>query len=223
VLAYVPLGLRARVLALSIAELTRPQPAAAVAPPPPPAAAPAEPATPEPQALIDPPAEAPPFQLWIAAEAEASPIFGLGGSVLLRVRLLELLAWSSAASIGQARTHIDQGKLRVLSVSLRSGLAFLRESELASFHIGAGVRAGWTRLAGEPDDAANLAAAHFGAWSVGPAVFAGATLRVSSPVFLALELELDRAREFRAKVAAGNARKISPWRSSAALGVGVRW
>jgi len=227
-LASVPAGLRARVLALSIAELARPQPIAA--PPPPPAEVVTEPEEPEPD--VEAEAEAPDdrftrpasYALWAAAEGQATPLLGLGGSVLLRVKVQELLAWSSAASIGQARADIDRGKLRVLSVSLRTGLALLLESSRASLHVGAGMRGGWLQLTGEPSDAADTAAAHFDTWFVGPALFGGVSWRVASHVFIALELEVDHTlREVRANVEGGDARTLSPWRSSGALGAGVAW
>jgi hypothetical protein len=229
-LASVPAALRARVVALSVAELARPQPIAA-APPPPAAEAPVPVAEvlepePEPEAPDDEDAFARPsaYWLWAGAEAQATPLFGVGGSVLLRVKVRELLAWSSAVSIAQARTGIDHGKLRVLSVSLRTGLALLLESSRASLQVGAGIRGGWQRLSGEPSDAANIAGAHFDAWFVGPAVFTGATWRIASPVFVALEFEVDHTlREMRANVQGGSARTLSPWRSSGSLGAGLAW
>jgi opacity protein-like surface antigen len=235
-LASVPAGLRARVLALSIAELARPQPIAAPPQVPPPTEVATEPEESEPDVEADAEAEAEaefpddPFTrpasyaLWAAAEGQATPLLGFGGSVLLRVKLQELLAWSSAVSIGQARTDIDRGKLRVLSVSLRTGLALVLESSRASFHVGAGVRGGWLQLTGEPSVAADTAAAHFDAWFVGPALFGGVSWRVASHVFIALELEVDHTlREVRANVEGGEARTLSPWRSSGALGAGLAW
>jgi hypothetical protein len=227
-LASVPLGLRARVLALSIAELARPQPTAtaAVAPLP-------ENYEPEPE---EEPEEGPDdderaasmrpaaYFLWAGVEAQATPLFGFGGSVLLRAKVGELLAWSSAVSLAQAHTQIDRGTLRVLSVSLRTGLALLLETSRASLHVGAGVRGGWMRLTGEPADAEDTVAAHFDAGFVGPALFAGVTWRISAPVFVALELEVDHAlRDVRANVEDGTTRTLSPWRSSGSLGAGVAW
>lgn len=227
VLASVPPNLRARVLALSIAELARPQPAAAGAPPTSAAAStPQEPPSEvqtEPEVREEDEPRRQVYSLWLGAEGQAAPLFALGGSVLLRVRVRELLAWSNAAGIGQARVDIDGGRLRLLSVSVRTGLALLLEGVGTSFHVGAGIRASWTKLSGEPSDATNLVAAHFDAWSVGPALFAGATARISSALFLAVELELDHLRSLRAGVEGGNARTLSPWRNSVALGAGVAW
>jgi hypothetical protein len=234
-LASVPLGLRARVLALSIAELARPQPIAAVPPPTADAAAAPVPEDSEPEPEEEPEEDPDDVEhdaslrpatyfLWAGVEAEATPLFGLGGSVLLRVKVGELLAWSSAVSVAQAHTDIDRGTLRVLSVSLRTGVALLLESSRASLHVGAGVRGGWMRLTGEPSDAEDTAAAHFDAGFVGPALFAGGTWRIAAPVFVALELEVDHAlREVRANVEGGNARTLSPWRSSGSLGLGAAW
>jgi hypothetical protein len=122
------------------------------------------------------------------------------------------------------RTGIDSGKLRVLSVSLRTGLAWLAQGTRGSFHVGVGVRGRWLKLTGEPSDAARTAARHFAAWSLGPALFAGASVHISAPVFLALELELHHAlREVKANVQEGNPRTLSPWRTSAVVGAGLAW
>jgi hypothetical protein len=228
-LASVPAALRARVVALSIAELARPQPlAAAPEAPAPPARAIGEPEQPVPEPEPQPSEETVSrpraYALWAAAEAQATPLVGFGGSLLLRVKMRDFLAWSSAVSLGRARTEIDRGKLRVWSFSVRTGLALLLESSRASLQVGAGLRGGWLQLTGEPDDAENTAAAHFDAWFIGPALFAEATWSVASHVFIALGLELDHTlREVRANVEGGTARTLSPWRSSGALGAGVAW
>jgi hypothetical protein len=289
-LASVPPELRARLLALSVAELTRPQPlassarngavaetSAGLARPQPPAsgtrgAADAESARPQPPASdargatdaestrpqplaagqsaaatserkarsdageaseldsaepgIDAagPRARPPRLLWVGAEVQATPLVGLGGALLFRARLAPWLAWSSALSLGETRTGIDGGKLRVLSVSLRTGLAWLAQGTLGSCYVGAGARGRWLKLSGEPSLAANTAARHFAAWSLGPALFAGASVHIAAPVFLALELELQHAlREVRANVEEGNPRTLSPWRTSAVVGAGLAW
>jgi hypothetical protein len=219
-LASVPSALRARLLALSVAELTRPP-----QPMPAPLAA-AEPAKPLPR--VRPPAEPsmrpPTYLLWVGAEAQALPLFGLGGSLLLRVRIRKWLAWSSAFSVTEAKTAIDRGTLRVRSTSLLSGPALLLEQAHFSLHIGMGARAGLLQLTGEPADAQSTAAASFDAFYVGPALFAAATWSLGSHAFLALELEVDHAlRRVRADVQGGHARTLAAWRSSAVLGAGVAW
>jgi hypothetical protein len=170
------------------------------------------------------PSARPPRFLWIGAEAQVTPLVGLGGALLFRAQLLPWLAWSSAVSLGESQTDIDNGKLRALSVSLRTGLAWLVQGPRASFHAGGGIRGRWLKLTGEPSDETSTAAKHFDAWSLGPALFAGATVRLAPPVFLALELELHHAlREVRANVEEGKARTLSPVRTSAVLGAGLAW
>lgn len=157
-------------------------------------------------------------------EAHAAPLPGLGGALSFRVRVAQRVAWTSAMSGSYARTDIDRGELQVLSLSLRTGAAWFVESSRASFHVGAGVRVRWQRLTGEPSDDASTTAAHFEAWSVGPALFAGATWRIAEPVFIALELEGDHMlRDVQAKVEEGSAKTLSPWRATATLGAGVAW
>lgn len=162
--------------------------------------------------------------LCVGAEAQATPLWGWGGALLFRAKLAPWFASSSALSLGQAQTNIDAGRLRVLSVSLRTGLAWLAQGPHGTLHAGVGVRARWLRLAGEPTNQANTTAKHFEAWSLGPAVFAGATLHIAVPWFLALELELHHAlREVKALVEEGASRSLSPWQTSATLGAGLSW
>ena len=162
--------------------------------------------------------------LWIGAEAQATPLWGWGGALLFDAKLAPWLTWVSALGLGESRADIDRGKLLVLSASLRTGLAWLTQGPRGSLHAGAGVRGRWLRLTGEPADAANTTAKHFTAWSLGPSLFAGASVRVAGPVILALELELHHAlREVRANVENGSARTLSPWRRSATVGAGLAW
>jgi hypothetical protein len=257
-LASVPPELRARLLALSVAELVRPQlPASGAAGAAAIGAAPQrrteaasdrpsssagrgdEVADAESEDEADAPQSAepefvglddagqraqPPRFLWIGAEVQATPLVGLGGALSFRAKLAPWLASSSAISLGESRADIDSGRLRALSVSLRTGLAWLAQSPRASLHAGAGVRGRWLKLTGEPADESRTAAKHFDAWSLGPALFTGASLRLAAPVFLALELELHHAlREVRANVEEGEPRTLSPLRMSAVLGAGLAW
>jgi hypothetical protein len=219
-LSSVPPALRARLLALSVAELTRPPQLAPAAP------ATVTPAKPVPRAqpLVEPSARPPTYLLWLGAQAQALPLFGLGGSLLLRVRIRELLAWSSAFSLAEARSAIDRGTLWVRSTSLLSGPALLLEHARFSLHVGVGARAGLLQLSGEPADAQSTAAASFDAWYIGPALFAGATWSFGSHACLALELEVDHAlRGVRADVQGVGARTLTAWRAGAVLGAGVAW
>jgi hypothetical protein len=222
-LASVPSELRARLLALSIAELLQqavPAPGAAppaLAPPPPPA-----PATPAPARAKAP--QLPRFLLWGGLEASATPLFALGGSLLFRLRILRLFAWSSALGFSQGRVSIDRGKLRVQSVALRTGPALLLENAHGSLQLGLGARLGWLGLRGEPADADAVAAQSFNSWSVGPAGFTGGALRLGRRAVIALELELAHTlRRVRADVEGGGARTLGALHTSAVLGAGATW
>jgi hypothetical protein len=160
---------------------------------------------------------------WLGAEAQATPIFGVGGSLLFQAILGEWLAWSSAFSVAHGSTNIDRGSLSVLAVSLRTGVAFALRGRQGSLHLGAGLRGQWQRLEGEPSDGDLTESASFSAWSLGPAAFAGATWQFAPPAFLALELEASRLREMRAQVEGGNAKTLSAWRASAVVGAGIGW
>ena len=99
-----------------------------------------------------------------------------------------------------------------------------RQGASASLQLGAGVRAGWLRLSGEPAQSTQTEAAHFTALYLGPAAFIGVTHWIAAPLFVALELELSHSlREVRANVQGGSARTLSPWRSGALLGAGLAW
>lgn len=210
-LGSVPPELRARLLALSIAELVRPQPLAAA---PPPAAVPplraAEPALPG-------------RRIWLGFAAQAAPIVGLGGALSFDMRVGEWLAWSSTLGLLQARAGIDRGELRVLSLSVRSGLALQLQGVRGSLQLGAGLHGRRQGVEGVPSDVAATRAARFTVWSLGPALFAGASWQLGRHVLLALALELDRLREVRARVEGGQTERLSAWHAGAVLGAGVAW
>ncbi len=165
----------------------------------------------------------PAYFAWLGAEAQASPLFSVGGSLAFQAIVSEWLAWSSAFSVAHAAASIDRGDLSVLSLSLRTGLALVLRSQHGSLHVGAGLRGQWQRLEGEPSDAELTRSSSFSAWSLGPAAFGGATWQFASPAFLALELEAARLREVRAQVEAGDAKTLSAWRASAVVGMGLAW
>ncbi|HKP58990.1 MAG TPA: hypothetical protein VJV78_19850 [Polyangiales bacterium] len=228
-LANVPHELRARLLALSVAELARPQPVEAdvarEASPAPEQPVEVAAAAPEPGPTVDAQQPQPAYFAWAGLEMQATPLTGFGGAVLFRARLGERIAWSSALGLAQARTEIDRGELQVLSLSLRTGLALLLlQGASGSLHLGAGVRGTWQRLTGEPSDAASTGGADFDAWALGPAVFAGATWSIAAPVIVALELEgAHMLREVHAHVERGQTKTLSPVSFAAVLGAGVAW
>jgi hypothetical protein len=221
--------LRARLLALAIAELLQ-QPGearAASAARPSEAAEPATEAPPPPSAAAAPrpaPPALPRFALWAGLEVSATPVFALGGSLSFRARLWRLLAWSSAFAFTQGTRAIDRGELRVQSNALRTGPALLLEDPRGALQLGLGARVGALRLRGVPDDRAQTESAEFRSWYVGPALFAGGLLRLGRRAILALELELAYTmRRVRADVEGGGALTLGPWRASAVLGAGAAW
>lgn len=165
---------------------------------------------------------APTHFAWLGAEAQATPLFGVGGSLFFQANIGPWIAWSSALSLSHASTTIDRGELNAFAISLRTGIAFALRSRSGSLHAGAGIRGQWQRLDGAPSDDAT-AAADFSVSSLGPAVFAGASWQFAPPLFLGLELEADRLREVRARVEGGDTKTLSPWRGSAAIGAGLSW
>jgi hypothetical protein len=215
----VPLGLHARVLALAIAELLRPEekqrPAEPVVAGPP--KAPEEPAPigarPDPR-----------FHLWAGISGSALPLLSLGGSLLLRVSIRRLFAWSNAFDVSQVRTPIDRGQLRVQNISLRTGPALSFVVSPLTLLLGAGFRLSLLRLSGEASDPSATGSRGFDTWLVAPTLFGGAALDVGRGAFLALELEVGHAlRRVRADVVGGGALTLSAWRASGVLGAGFQW
>jgi opacity protein-like surface antigen len=164
------------------------------------------------------------YFLGAAITGQAAPLLGVGGSLQFRMTLARPFAWSSAFSFVYAKTAIDRGELRASALSLRTGLAVFLERRPFTLLAGAGVCGQWLRLSGAPTSSANTLAASFDAWSLGPALFAGATWRVAPPLSLAFELDGSHGlRTVRALVQDGDARSLTPWRVSAMLGAGVMW
>lgn len=216
----VALALQARVLALAIAELLRPEEKPPAAPP---VAPPAPSAHAEPLASV-PAAAQPRFHLWAGVHGDALPLFALGGALLFRVSIVRLFAWSSSFDFSQVRTPIDRGTLRVQSISLRTGPALSFALTPVTLLVGVGARLSLLRLSGEAADKSQTHATSFDSWLIAPTLFAGAAIALARGAFLALELELGNAlRHVRADVEGGGARTLSPWRASAVLGAGFQW
>jgi hypothetical protein len=220
-LSTVPLPLRARVIALAIAELVRPLPAKPSAPAP--AAAPTVPPTAPPVAARVR-SESERYHLWAGVHGAALPLFSLGAALVLRVSIRPLFAWSSALSFSQRRTAIDRGELRVQDISLRSGPALSFALAPWTLTLGVAAKLSYVRLTGEASDRSATRARAFDEWLFVPTLFAGAAVALGRGAFAALELEVGHAlRRLRADVEGGGARTLSAWRASALLGAGFQW
>jgi hypothetical protein len=199
-LASVPEALRARLLALAIAELR---------PTPPPAA-------------ISRPAGPQRFRLWLAAHGLLSSLAAAGAQLGFTTRLNPWSALTSGAAFTQGSLAIDRGELRVRHASVHAGLAVQREGRLTMM-TGAGVRAGWLGLRGLPSEA-RVRGQRFDTWFVGPTLFGSAALGFATHGFVLLGLELTHSiREVHAEVRGGRTRTLSPWLGGASLGVGASW
>jgi hypothetical protein len=231
-LGSVPLEHRARLLALSIAELLqRPEARGAATTGAGKAATPAA-ARPAPvrdvPKLMESRAPAsellPRYALWVGAEVGVTPLWAFGASLQFRARLLRMFAWTGAYGFTQGKLAIDRGDLEVQSNALRTGPAFLVERARGSFHAGLGARLGFLRLRGKPDDAALTGGTQFRTWYVAPAVFAGGLVRLGRYALLGLELELTHTlRRVRADVEGGGARTLGALRVAGVLGAGATW
>jgi hypothetical protein len=211
--------LRARVLALAIAELLRPDDKPAGPEAAPQAKAPEELA----EARAAKPDE-PRYHLWAGVNGGALPLLSLGGALLLRVSIMRLFAWSSSFSFSQGRTGIDLGELRVRDLSLRTGPALSFVLAPVTLLMGAGVRVSLLRLAGEPHDKRAAQARSFDSWLFVPSLFLGAAVTLARGAFLALDLDFGHAlRRVRADEEGAGAHTLSAWRASAVLGAGFQW
>jgi hypothetical protein len=199
-LASVPEGLRARLLALAIAEL-RP------APPP---------------QIVSKPAPVQRFRVWLAAHGQLSSLGAAGAQLGFSARLNAWSAFASGVAFTQGSMVIDRGDLRVRHSSVHAGLAWLRDGRLALM-AGAGVRAGWLGLRGT-SSYAQVRGQRFDTWFVGPTLFGSTSLRFAEHGFVVLALELTHTvREVHAEVRGGATRTLSPWLGGASLGVGASW
>lgn len=219
-LVSVPEALRARLLALAIAELTSQHRGLKEPPREPPVA----PEQPKALAPHEQPAPRPRYLLAGGAELSATPLLGAGGVLAFVWRVGSWLALDSSLNAGQARTPIEGGTLRVRSVSLRTGPALVVQRSGWLLQLGLGVRAGIRFLAGEPDDPRTAQAADFHGWFVAPAVSGGLGYLLGRHGLLAFSLELDYTLpRVRAEVGGGGVKSLSAWRSTALLSAGVVW
>jgi hypothetical protein len=229
-LGAVTAPLRARLLALSIAELARAhgegEPVVAAASPPtlvPTVLSPQRAAAPAAESASRARAGAGGF-ITGGLELQALPLFGLAGALSSLVRLAKPLAWTAALSVGQTRRDIDRGRLRVRSLSLRSGPAFTWERKRALLHAGLAARLTLLELNGEPSDRRATRSARFRTFVIGPAAFAGLSIALGQHLLVACEAELaHQLRGVRAEVRGGAATELSPLRVALSLLAGARW
>ncbi|MFT3927765.1 MAG: hypothetical protein QM778_34880 [Myxococcales bacterium] len=227
-LAKEPVELRARLLALAIAEQVSP----ASEPVPTKAqTATTEPAIvqPDPQAVAPlprstPRASAAEHFAWAALQLQASPLLGPGVTLGLSQRIWRLLSWSSSLSYSFARSSLDDGELRVQQTSVNTGPALhLAFSDLV-LELGAGMRAGWLGLRGEPDDAARVRGKRVDTWLAGPSLFGALFVNAGKRGFGMLALELAYTlRKVHADVQGGGGRTLSALWGAASLGGGFAW
>jgi len=228
-LGSVPPALRARLLALSIAELNRApraQPSGVEtthdAEPAPPIVAPTEPAS----TAAASRASAARFSGLLAAgvKLSAAPMWAAAGALSTLLPVVGPLAWTGELALGQARRDIDGGSLRVRSVVLRSGPALLLVRARALWYAGLAVRLELLELTGEPRDRSLWRSSSARTFVIGPGLFAGVALPLGRHLALALEAEL--AHQLRAvdvEVRGGQSSTLSPWRAALDVLVGARW
>jgi hypothetical protein len=112
----------------------------------------------------------------------------------------------------------------VQSAALRTGPALSFERGPGALLLGLGARVGLWLLRGQPDDQADTVGAKFRSAYVGPALFAGGSVRLGKHALIALELELAYTmRRVKADVVGGGATTLGAWRTSAVLGAGAVW
>lgn len=225
-LGSVPAGLRARLLALSIAELASVSSAA------PTALGATEPAAPPPPSLPPAPASRPERVSWprsiaiVAAGASLSvvPVVGGAASVSSLVRVFDALSWTGALTLGQTQKGLEGGRVRLRSLVLRSGPALTLERARWLGYTGLAARVELLELVGKARDAALYRSERARTFVIGPALFTGVLLALGSHALVGLEAQL--AHQLRAvdvEVRGGQTSTLSPWRVTVDALVGSRW
>jgi hypothetical protein len=229
-LGSVPAPLRARLLALAIAEL---------------ASVPGStPASREQPALVEHAQAAPPAQSaaasaplraqkpWLGSAAivaagvklSVQPVVGAAASFSSLVRVFGPLSWTGALTLGQTRRAIDGGRLRVRSLVLRSGPGLRLERARWLTYGALAARLELLELLGEPRDRDLFRGARVRTFVIGPALFAGVALALTQHLLIGLEAELShQLRAVDVQVRGGQTSTLSPWRVSFDALVGARW
>ncbi|MDB4977708.1 MAG: hypothetical protein JWN48_6049 [Myxococcaceae bacterium] len=228
-LATVPPPLRARLLALAIAELAhgeaRGDPAPALQ-----EAGPAAPRTLErlqtEHGVRARAGAARGLRGFVVAgvSLQALPAWSAGAALSSLVRLTGLLAWSGALSLAQTRHDLDGGTLRIRSLGLRGGPALVLERARSLFYAGVAARLSLYALHGQPSDRSAARAGGFRTVVAGPELYGGAALALGRHALIGFELELaEQLRELRVEVEGGRASTLSSWRCALSLLAGAQW
>lgn len=161
---------RARLLALSIAELVLTLDREREAAPPPPKIAPTPPAPPP--ALPPPSVAAPtkePRRLQLSAIATGHGLFDgtgflAGGGLRLAHDLPQHVGWSTDAFVEHGAASTTVGIVAVDEISVDATLFYTRHWRRIGFRLGAGARGGAVRLAGAPGSASAHGGTVWGPW-----------------------------------------------------------
>jgi hypothetical protein len=209
-LASVPPPLRARLLALSIAELTtdmaegRSEPARAVLP------VPAAPITRRRVTVA------------LSAGAQLAPLLGVLGSLSVWLMWRGPLRLYTSVDVGHARAPLDGGQVSMSTVALRAGPALAFERGRFEATVGLGVRAARHQFRGQPARAG--AARSFSTLSLAPTAFVALQLRLTRHFLWLIDAGLThQLRETRLEVRGGSPRVLSALETAVRSGVGVTW
>lgn len=220
-LASVPETLRARLLALAVAELATDLPAAASAAQTP--AAPAREDTTNAPPASTSFARAPRFTLGLSAGVQLAPLFGALGSLSLLFALRGPLRLYAAFELAQARADVEGGRVRMRTAALRLGPALGLSRPRGGCFIGLGARAARQQFAGESRDE-RYDARSFSALSLGPSVFGGGQVQLAPHIAVLIEAAAThQLRATRLHVGGEKTRSLSAFEAGLRLGVGASW
>ena len=216
-LTSVPEPLRARLLALAIADLATGMLEAARAQ----GSVATDEVVPEPPPVTR--ALSARFVLGLSAGVQLAPLLGVIGGLSLWMALRGPLRLYAALELAQARGAVDGGHVRMRLAALRIGPALALERARAGVMLGAGARAAWHHFAGEPGEG-SAQARSFSALSLAPTVFVGARLTLAPRWLLLLEAALShQLRATRLRVEGGSTRSLLPLESAVRVGIGATW
>lgn len=219
-------ALRARVIAIAIAELVRETVRAPAAPPP---------VAPAPVSAPPAPAVAPPVSPPVTPEPAASnrlvlfgkvgnfgadfePLYGGGFGF---AHDLGRFALGVSPSIATSRREVAVGSVRTLAAELSLKLAFRFPSSVSPGEVGIGHALGVARISGTSREA-DVEAAHVsGVWA-GPFVFAGIEPKLGSALFMQLSAQVGVVTvPVRAQVARASDTAITGLFAGLSLGLGL--
>lgn len=210
-LTTVPEPQRARLLALSIAELATDLPELRA------------PAPRRTAAAVATNAHRPRVAVALGVGAQLAPVWGVLGGLSVWFALRGPLRLYASAELEHARTRVDGGHVRALTTGLRLGPALAAERARVAGMFGVGVRAALHHYRGVPGRA-DSDARSFSSLSLGPSAFLLFQVRLRSRWLWLLESSLTHAlRETRMEIRGGSARVLSPLDLGVRSGVGYTW